>query len=283
MRPGQNLAPVLSSEVAAQERNNCGSLAPLTPPNCMAGPQACGGFGMTRDYGAACPIRHASYNAAIAMNQFFNWLKDAGTQAIMVLVSCVAACLAAFFAFYFGRKSLTKRDLAPLEQNTAATSGHLENVHTHLANLNERAKRQEDADDLVNRAKWIPISVSGNADANMPLSIRLTTTQANVYFMRVELLSENSNVYGYAECLGTGNLLQRTAEFPPDMVNRWRAAGTAVNMSVTRHLLRVWMRFSAEPREVPREMPVTLTSGLRGGGKDAPGINVPTLEIEGAA
>lgn len=215
------------------------------------------------------------------MNSFFNWLKDTGTQAMLVMVSCVAACLAAIFALYYGRKSLTKKDLGPLEQNTAETSGHLEDVHTHLASLNERARRQEDADDLANRAKWVPISVRGEADEHMPLTIRLSTKQSGVYFMRVELLSESGNVYGQAQCRDDGQRDSRVAEFSAETVHRWRAGGTLLSVTSTRHLLRVWLRFSPEKRDVPREMPVTLKSGLRGGREDAPGINVPTFQIEG--
>lgn len=216
------------------------------------------------------------------MNTLWNWLKDAGTQAVEIFITACAAIGALLLTWHFGRKSLTKRDLEPLEKHTAATSGHLENVHTHLASLNERAGRQEDADDLANRVKWVPISARGQADAGLPLPILLTTKQEGVYFTRVELLSDSGNVYGQAECQRTNNPLQRTAEFPSESVNRWRAAGTVVNTYVTLHLLRVWMRFSAEPQEASRDMPVTLTSGLRGGGKDAPGINVATFTIEGS-
>ena len=53
------------------------------------------------------------------MNSFFNWLKDTGTQAMLVLVGTFAAIVAAVGTVYFGRKSLTKRDLAQVEEHTA--------------------------------------------------------------------------------------------------------------------------------------------------------------------
>jgi UDP-N-acetylmuramyl pentapeptide phosphotransferase/UDP-N-acetylglucosamine-1-phosphate transferase len=60
------------------------------------------------------------------MNRFFDWLKDSGTQAILILLGTISAFVAAFAAIYFGRKSLTKNDLAPIEQNTA----HLDEVRS---------------------------------------------------------------------------------------------------------------------------------------------------------
>jgi hypothetical protein len=105
------------------------------------------------------------YNPAIAMNPFFDWLKDSSTQAILVLVGTVAACIAAAAAIWFGRIALVKKDLDDLEGNTAATSSHLSNVdirltrveentaatavqlssvRTHLATMNQDLKRVEE-------------------------------------------------------------------------------------------------------------------------------------------
>lgn len=45
---------------------------------------------------------------------------------MLVLVGTFAACIAAVGTLYYGRKSLSKKDLIGLETHAAATSGHLE-------------------------------------------------------------------------------------------------------------------------------------------------------------
>jgi hypothetical protein len=215
------------------------------------------------------------------MNIFWNWLKDPGTQAMLVLFGTGFAFVAALCAFYFGRKSLTKRDLTPLEQNTAATSGHLENVHTHLASLNERARRQEDAGNLANRAAFVSVSVRGEVDAGKPMSVYLTAKEPTIHFTRVEFRSEQGSPFGQSECIATGNLFEFVARLPSDNLNRWRMGGASINVDATRHTLRVWMCLDDHSYEVHRDIGVTLTGGLRGGGKDAPGINVATYKLEG--
>jgi hypothetical protein len=212
------------------------------------------------------------------INSFFDWLKDSGTQAILILVGTIAACVAAAAAIYFGKKSLTKADLAKMEGNTA----HLEDVRTSIANVDLRTKRQEEADELASRAMFVSITVTGEADAGQPLSVYLTGAEPNPHLTRVEFRSELGNVFGTSECIPTDNLFQYIARLPSDKLANWRNAGTALSLNTTRQMLRIWMRFDEHPREVYRDMAVTLTSGLRGGGKDAPGINVATIKIEGA-
>lgn len=211
------------------------------------------------------------------MNAFFNWLKDSGTQATLVLVGSCAAIVAAIGTIYFGKKSLTKKDLARVEENTA----HLENVRTSIANVDLRTKRQEEADELATRAMFFSIAVTGEADVGQPLSVYLTGTEPNPHLTRVEFRSEQGNVFGQSECTPTGNLFQYIARLPSDRLRNWREGGIPMGQAGSRHTLRVWMRFDDHNNEVHRDMAVTLTSCLRGGSKDAPGINVATFKIEG--
>lgn len=193
------------------------------------------------------------------MNSFFNWLKDSGTQAMLILVGTSAAIVAAVGTIYFGMKSLTKKDLSGVEENTAATSGHLQNVHTHLASLDARTKRQEEADVLANRAQLVPISVIGEALINEPLSVYLTGRTNGVRFTRIELRSELQNTFGMMECeQNAENPLQFVATIPANKLGNWTAAGTGVTMGITRQILRVWMSFEEKPTEAFRDMSVTV-------------------------
>src|ERR1035437_4477219 len=83
------------------------------------------------------------------MNPFFDWLKETGTQSMLVLLGTFAAVVAAVGTVYFGRKSLTKRDLAQVEEHTA----HLGEVRAGIISLDTRIKRQEESDALASKAK----------------------------------------------------------------------------------------------------------------------------------
>ena len=85
------------------------------------------------------------------MNPLFDWLKDSGTQAMLVLGGTVAAIVAAIGTIYFGRKSLAKEDLTPLEEYMATTSSHLEKVHTSLKRMDDRQKQQDENESLASR------------------------------------------------------------------------------------------------------------------------------------
>lgn len=209
------------------------------------------------------------------MNPFLDWLKDSGTQAMLVLLATVCAIVAAVASIYFGRKSLTKRDLISIEQNT----GHLGGVRATIASLDERAKRREDTDELAGQAKWVSISARGVCDTGKPLPIRLTGKDSSVRFVRVELYSEIGNVFGSAECRDTEEPFQQIVEIPYLTLVRWKVAGTRIDQFETRHVLRIWMRYAAHNQYVYRDMPVSLT--VRSTGEDDSPERIVTLSLVG--
>jgi hypothetical protein len=166
-------------------------------------------------------------------------------------------CRAALGTVYFGRKSLTKRDLAQVEKHTA----HLGGVREGIISLDARIKRQEESDALANKAKWVQISVSGEADADVDFPIRISGKDPNIPFRRVELFSESGNVFGSVVCTNTSNVFEYLATVPLGIFRNWRNAGTIVNMNTTRQVLRVWLLIEGHERH--REVPVILTNGAR--------------------
>ena len=151
------------------------------------------------------------------MNTFWNWLKDPGTQAVFLLISMLAATGAVFATVRYGKKSLTKRDLKHLEENTA----HIEDVKASIASLEARTRRQEEADHYTNEAKVVPISVKGDANAEKPLLLSIELGANEIQCKRIELFNGSGNSFGEVRCESGGNL-RFTATIPPDVLMRWR-------------------------------------------------------------
>lgn len=201
------------------------------------------------------------------MDFFFNWLKDTGTQAVLVLVGTVAACIAAISAIYYGKKSLTKKDLKQVEQNTE----HLEEVRSGIASVDSRLKKQEDVNAVRIRASRVSITASGNQSGNAPYPLHLSirdTKEQNLSITHVELCNENGSSFGSFPCSRTGNpsVLDFQAAIPMTSMGDWFRAGNPVQtVNRMRLKLRVWMTF--ENCEVYRDMAVTVietTSGMAG-------------------
>ena len=218
------------------------------------------------------------------MNPFFNWLKDSGTLAMLVLVSTVAAIIAAIagvVAVIYSKGAPTKEDLARVEGNTA----HLEEVRAAIASLESRSKRQEDDTVLADRALSVPIIASGQGDNTEPflrLNIRTRPERQNVSFTRVELCNTRGNVSGEVECQSSPH--DRSwffTEVPSQLVAKWRSDGRLDRGFTTEHVLRVWILFDGETRETYRDVPVTLTQAQRVSIDNSRSL-IPVNRIEGA-
>jgi hypothetical protein len=201
------------------------------------------------------------------MNPFFDWLKDTGTQAMLVLVGTSAAMIAAIAAIYYGRKSLTKKDLAQVEQNTE----HLEEVRTSIASVDTRLKKQDDIDRFQIHANRVSITAMGNQSGNVPFELQLFVKDSkdpNLILTHVELYNENGNSFGSFPCLSMGNPngLNFHADIPMATMGDWFRAGTPVqSFNRMRLKLKVWMSMGGI--EVYRDMAVTVletTSGMAG-------------------
>jgi hypothetical protein len=198
------------------------------------------------------------------MNPFFDWLKDTGTQAVLLLVGTSAAIVAALSAIYYGRKSLTKKDLTQVEQNTE----HLEEVRTTIASVDSRLKRQEDTEGLRIRASRISITASGNQAGNAPYPVHLSIKELgeNKFLLtHVELYNEHGNSFGSFHCSNTGDpsRLDFYAKIPVTTMGDWFRSGTPVQTCNRMRLkLRVWM--SIDGIEVSRDMAVIVVETMSG-------------------
>jgi hypothetical protein len=218
------------------------------------------------------------------MNPFFNWLKDSGTQAMLVLGGTVAAFVAAIGTIYFGRKTLTKEDLTPLEEHMATTSSHLEKVHTSLKRMDDRQKKQDDNESLASRAQRISLSVSGEAcaDAGQSMVLRISTYSTDVMFRRLDLLNENENNFGSVGCVHAGPEYQATIN--PITFKRWMQNGNPGDQLIATVKMRVWLIFTFESGAPPsneacRDLAVTIRKDSRGSyPNSADAINVYTIE-----
>lgn len=201
------------------------------------------------------------------MNPFLNWLKDTGTQAVELFMTACAAIGALLLTWYFGKKSLTKRDLTRVEQNTE----HLEEVRSSIASVDSRLKKQEEFDAVRIRATRVSITASGNQSGNAPYPLHLSirnSNEQNLSITHAELCNENGSSFGSFLCSRTGNpsVLDFQAAVPMTTMGDWFRAGNPVQtFNRMRLKLKVWM--SLEGFEVYRDMAVTVietTSGTAG-------------------
>jgi hypothetical protein len=175
------------------------------------------------------------------MDPFFNWLKDTGTQAMLVLVGTSAACIAAAGTLYYGRKSLSKKDLIGLETHAAATSGHLE--------------KQNRRDELNAAARRVAIAVEARSFQDEPLEVHLSLQDSSVRLTLIDMLDENRTLYGTSSCVMrepdhyVASLDQRSIQ---NWFNHGARKGNAAQL-----WLRVFMTFE-EGGEASKDLPVSL-------------------------
>jgi hypothetical protein len=186
------------------------------------------------------------------MNPFFEWLKDSGTQAMLILVGTIvgiASMVFAGLAAWFAWKAPTKRDLARVEQNTADTSVHLENVHRSL-------KAQEMRDALNARAQRVSMTASGSTHVNHPMEVTITLKEPDIAPTQIELYNEVGNLFGSSICNEIQDMCW-TSTIQPLQFQRWYGSGTVVdNINRKRVKLRVYMLI--EEQEVYRDFAVQI-------------------------
>jgi hypothetical protein len=196
------------------------------------------------------------------MNPFFDWLKGTGTQAMLVLLGTIAAFVAAIGTIYFGKKSLTKKDLSRIEENTE----HLEEVRASISSVDSRLKKQEDAEQYQIRAGRVSVTARGNQAGNVPFELHLSLrkpTEPNLALTQVELYSEIGTSFGSFPCSRSDNSngLDFCASIPMNNMSGWFHGGTPDQTSNRRRLkLRVWMLINGF--NVSRDLPVSIIEDL---------------------
>lgn len=197
------------------------------------------------------------------MNSFFDWLKDSGTQAILVLLGTIAACMAACAAIYYGRKSLTRADLKEVEGNTA----HLEEVRSGISAMTSRLMKQEEAEQLKTRASRVPITATANQAGNGPYQLGLQVGQqpegTSVSLTDVELYNERDNFFGSFPCTSTGNPGGFRIDIPMHKMALWFRSGTP-DQAFNRMRLKLKVKMSISGVAASRDMAVLVISPSNG-------------------
>lgn len=196
------------------------------------------------------------------MNPFFTWLKDSGTQATLVLLGTVAACIAACAAIYYGRKSLTREDLKEVEDNTA----HLEEVRTGISTMNKRLVKQEEAEGLKNLANRVSIVARGGNQAGsgpyrLEIQVRHQPEGTNVSLTHIELLNESNTPFGSSPCTSTGTPGFFIAEIPMNTMGSWFHGGTP-DANIYRMRLKLTVTMSINGVSASRDMAVLLVTPI---------------------
>ena len=180
------------------------------------------------------------------------------TSLILTAIGAVAACIAAYFSW----KAPSKKDLERVEQNTAVTSDHLENVQSHLASINSDLKRvegntaetsehlgnvhrslksQEERDALNNKAQRVSMTATGYSEVNSTMQMTISVADREVVLTQVGLYNEQENYFGSFK-FATPQPPTWKVNIPPPSFQNWFNSGTADQL-ITRNRvkLRVYM------------------------------------------
>ena len=180
------------------------------------------------------------------MNPFFDWLKDSGSQAVLVLAGTCAAIVAAIAAIWtliYAREAPTKEDLQRVEDNTATTASHVERVRSHMAKVDARQQEQHQEELTREAARHISIYVKGEYGNAGPMMLRFTIQNPTVVLLNVQLKNELGATFGQADCVQLG-LQEFTADFNVLDIQKWYESATTTDMQGRRVLMiRARLRF----------------------------------------
>lgn len=157
---------------------------------------------------------------------------------IVTVIGAVAACIAAYFSW----KAPSKRDLARVEEHTAATSEHLQVQRLHA--------------ELERRTSQVSIAVHALNPSSEELNITLTVQDLSVTLVSIELLSETQSSFGKSPCVKQGDRVFGTF-IHPNVIHKWYFAGNVTQGAIHMLSLRVYMLIDAD--ETERLVPVRVS------------------------
>lgn len=187
------------------------------------------------------------------MNSFFNWLKDSGTQAIELFITACAAIGALLLTWYFGRKSLTKRDLSEMERNTAESTQHL--------------RRQTQRDQLAARIERIQLEVWGQGPVGHDLDVYIRCPETDALPTRISLYNEHGSLFGTSGVVRTPSG-DYGSQIDAATADRWFRGGTrvVVGQGHTRVVLRINLAIDGQEgfREIAASLRQRIVESDRG-------------------
>jgi hypothetical protein len=206
---------------------------------------------------------------------------------IGVAISIVAA-ISALYAAVYARGTPTKEDLDRVQTNTASTSEHLANLHSHLAVMKEEVNRveriaagiserlenvdshfaainrrldtQQERDALMARVNGVSLTFKGDVEPGKDGQFTITIKDESIALKKVELYNGSENKFGSARCEDWNPPLQVLIRLDGATFMKWYEAGslTSGNPNLDRILhLRVYMKLKGVVEEVYRSMTVT--------------------------
>jgi hypothetical protein len=157
---------------------------------------------------------------------------------IVTVIGAAAACIAAYFSW----QAPSKKDLARVEEHTAATSEHLQ-VQRLQAELERRTSQ-------------VSIAVQARNPSTEELNITLTVQDLSIMLISIELLSETLSSFGKFPCLKLRDEVFSTV-ISPHVIHKWYFAGTVTQGAIHMLSLRVYMLIGAD--QTHRLVPVGVS------------------------
>jgi hypothetical protein len=162
---------------------------------------------------------------------------------MLVLVGTVCAFIAAVAAIYFGKKSLTKQDLATIEEHTAASSHHL--------------KKQTLRDELIAKIERVPLEIWGQDSVNDPLNVYIRCPDADALPTRISLYNEHGTLFGTASVVRIPDG-DYASEIECSTVARWLQGGTPVVVGQGHIRVVLGVNLAIDGQEGNREIAATV-------------------------
>ncbi len=179
---------------------------------------------------------------------------------VVAAVAAIVAAVAAIFAAVYAKAAPSKDDLKRVEEHAAATSTHLEKVHTNIARMDERLHKQYENNSLISQAERMSITVHGMGTAGESLPIDLVINDPDTALLRLELYDTVGTLFGSVECTRVEPLAYNAVLDAP-LALRWFNAGAADTSN--KRLLSIRAYMSLPGQEVWRHFPVYMTEGIR--------------------
>jgi hypothetical protein len=112
----------------------------------------------------------------------------------------VVSAIAAVFAAVYAKGSATQRSLAVVEQNTANTTEQITAVKSHIAQVEEHLRIQNNRESLDIAARATSISVAGEGWNDEPQNFVFTVRTPGMIMNRVDLVNGVDLLSGTVAC-----------------------------------------------------------------------------------
>jgi hypothetical protein len=180
---------------------------------------------------------------------------------VVAAVAGVISAAAAIIAACYAKGSATQRSLEVVEANTASTAETVTGVRSHLANVEDHLRFQNDQHVITSQGQRASLRVSGEGWSDNPMVLKFIVASPQFVLTGVDLLNEGEVFSGSFVCVLTEDG-QYSASVPAIAFGQWFSSGTVQN-HVSRHAVSILAHLSLGQNTTERRFSAIVTTQLR--------------------